>query len=174
MTIGHLAPVALIAAMVEQRWRSEWPRWTHTLPWVATLAGCVFPDLDIISNILLNGISRHLYYFPHSLLTYLPVLALGWLLLRWQRSRCIGLTVMAFGGGVLSHLLLDAISHGILLFYPLWNQVVGWTFPYTSESVLLIYLYSPWLELATVVAALAWWLTHRVHVRSAVRRKTLS
>ena len=82
MTIGHLAPVALIAAMVEQRWRSEWPSWTHTLPWVATLAGCVFPDLDIISNILLNGISRHLYYFPHSLLTYLPVLALGWLLLR--------------------------------------------------------------------------------------------
>jgi hypothetical protein len=160
MLIGHLAPVGPIAAAIERRWRPEWPRWTRRLPWAAALAGCVLPDLDIIANTLFNGVLHHLYYFPHSIFTYLPVLFLGALLLRWHRTRLAGWTALAFEMGVLSHLLLDVVSHGTVLFYPLWNGLVGWSFPRLDEHILVSYLHSPnfWLEPAVILAAAIWWL----------------
>jgi hypothetical protein len=159
MLIGHLAPVGPIAAAVERRWRPEWPRWTRKLPWAATLTGCVLPDLDVIANTLFNGVLHHLYYFPHSIFPYLPVLVLGILLLRRQRTRLAGLTVLAFVLGALSHLLLDVISHGTVLFYPLWNGLVGWTFPRLDEHILVSYFHSPnfWLEPLVILAAAIWW-----------------
>jgi hypothetical protein len=171
--IGHLAPVGPIAAIVERHWRSEWPRWTRALPWAAALMGCVFPDLDVIANVLLTGTFLHLYYLPHSLFPYLPVLGLGWLLVRRQQTRLAGLATLAFGMGVLSHLLLDAISHGTVLLYPLWNGLVGWTFPHTDKHVLRSYFHSPnfWLEPMVCVAALAWWLARGVRVRAVAWRK---
>jgi len=175
MLVGHLAPVGPIAAAAARRWRPERPRWTRALPWAAALVGCIFPDLDIIANILLNSNFWHVYYLPHSLFLYLPVLVIGWLLTRRRRTRLAGLTVLTFGMGVLSHLLLDAISHGTVLFYPLWNGLVGWTFPDTGEPILLAYLHSPnfWLEPAVLVAALAWWLARGTHVRAVVRKEKL-
>ncbi len=166
MLIGHLAPVGPIAAAVERRWRPEWPRWTRRLPWVAALAGCVFPDLDVIANVLFNGVLHHVYYFPHSIFTYLPVLLAGILLVRWRRTRLAGWTGLAFGMGVLSHLLLDVVSHGTVLFYPLWNGLVGWTFPRTDERILISYLHSPnfWLEPLVLLAAAIWWLRRYARV----------
>jgi len=171
MLIGHLAPFGPIAAAAERRWRPEWPRWTRALPWAAALTGCVFPDLDIVANILLNGNFWHVYYLPHSLFLYLPVLVVGWLLTRWRCTRLAGLTVLAFGIGVLSHLLLDAVSHGTVLFYPLWNGLVGWTFPDTGKPILLAYLHSLnfWLEPAALVAAMIWWLARYAHIRAVAK-----
>jgi hypothetical protein len=166
MMLGHLAPFGPIAAAVERRWRPEWPPWTRMLLWAAALAGCVFPDLDIIANILFNGVWRHLYYLPHSLLPYLPVLALGWLLVRRQRARLVGLTLLTFWASVLSHLLLDAVSHGTVLLYPLWRGPVGWTYPRISGHFLLDYVRSPnvWLEVGVLVAAGVWWLNRYAHL----------
>ena len=167
MMLGHLAPFGPIAAAAERRWQPEWPCWTRTLPWAAALASCVFPDLDIITNILFNGAWQHLYYLPHSVLPYLPVLVLGCLLTHWRRTRLAGLTVLAFGMSVLSHLLLDVVSHGTVLFYPLWSGVVGWTFPSRAgESVMMAYSHSPnvLLELGVLVTAGAWWLKRYARV----------
>lgn len=160
MLIGHLAPVGPIAVAVERRWCAEWPRWTRKLPWAAALAGCTLPDLDVVANVSFNGVLHHLYYFPHSIFSYLPVLTLGILLVRWRCMRLAGWTVLAFGIGALSHLLLDVVSHGTVLFYPLWNGLVGWTFPPTDERILVSYLHSPnfWLEPAVILAAAIWWL----------------
>jgi hypothetical protein len=160
MLVGHLAPVGPIAAAVARRWDSKWSPWTRTLPWVGAAAGCVFPDLDVISNVLLNGRLLHLYYLPHSVLPYLPLLFLGWLLVRSRRARPAGWTVVAFSLGVLSHLALDVVSHGTVLFYPLWNGLVGWTFPWTGGHVLQAYFQSPnfWLEPGVLLAAALWWL----------------
>ena len=176
MLIGHLAPVGPIAAAVERRWRPEWPRWTQALPWAAALAGCIFPDFDVITNLLFNGVSLHLYYLPHSIWPYLPVFVLGWLLIRRRRTRMAGWTVLTFGGGVLSHLLLDAISHGTVLFYPLWNGLVGWWYPDTGEHFLVAYLHSPnfWLEPGVIVAAGAWWLARAIHARAVARERAWS
>jgi hypothetical protein len=160
MLIGHLAPIGPIAAEIERHWRPEWPRWTCKLPWVAALAGCVFPDFDVIANTLFNGVMHHLYYFPHSILSYLPVLILGILLVRWRRTQLMGWMVLTFVLGVFSHLLLDVVSHGTVLFYPLWNGLVGWTFPRTDERILVSYFNSPnfWLEPLVIFAAAIWWL----------------
>lgn len=172
MLLGHLAPFGPIAAAVERGWRPEWPRWTRTLPWAAALVGCIFPDFDIILNTLLNGAPLHLYYLPHSLLAYLPVLVVGWLLARKARMRLVGLTVLTFWLGVVSHLLLDAASHGTVLLYPLWNGPVGWTFsPVEGKSVLGAYFWSrnAWLEVGVLLAAGVWWL--RRCVRGRRRRR---
>jgi hypothetical protein len=160
MLVGHLVPVGPIAAAVERRWDSEWPRWTRALPWAAALTGCIFPDCGIIANALFNKAFHHLYYLPHSLFPYLPVLLIGWLLVRRERTRLLGLTARAFWMGVLSHLLLDAVSHGTVLFYPLWNGVVGWSFPHTHGHILRSYFHSPnfWLEPVALFAAVLWWL----------------
>jgi hypothetical protein len=160
MLVGHLAPVGPIAAAVERRWDSEWPRWTRVLPWGIVLAGCVFPDCDIIANVLFNNTLHHLYYLPHSLFPYLPVLLIGWLLARHERTRLLSLTALAFWMGVFSHLLLDTVSHGTVLFYPLWDGVVGWSFLHTHGHVLHSYLHSPnfWLEPGALFVAVLWWL----------------
>jgi hypothetical protein len=75
--------------------------------------------------------------------------------------------------GVLSHLSLDAISHGTVLLYPLWNGLVGWTFPHIGKHVLRAYFHSPnfWLEPMICVAALAWWLARGTRVRTVAWRK---
>jgi hypothetical protein len=173
MLVGHLAPFGPIAAVVERRWRPEWPRWTRALPWAAALAGSVFPDLDVIANILLTGNCHHLYFLPHSILPYLPLLALGWLLDRRRRTRLAGRVVLTFGIGVMVHLLLDTVSHGTLLFYPLSWEVVGWTFPRAGATMLASYLHSPnfWLEPGVLVAA-AWWWVCTVRVWRRMRLKT--
>ncbi len=171
MLIGHLAPVAPIAVAVERRWRPEWPAWTRVLPWVAALAGSVFPDLDVIANVLLAGRVHHLYYLPHSVLPYLPLLALGWLLDRWRGTRLAGRVVLTFGIGVLAHLLLDTVSHGTLLFYPLSWQVWGWTFPPVGETMLISYLRSRnfWLEPGVLVVACVWWWARGKRVRERLK-----
>jgi hypothetical protein len=178
MMIGHLAPLGPVAVVVEHRWRPEWPRWTRALPWIASLVGCVFPDLDIIANILLNGTPLHLYFLPHSILPYLPVLALGWALSRRHRTRLVGLTILTFCAGVFSHLVLDAISHGTVLFYPLWYGLVGWTYPHTGEHFLIAYIRSPnfWLEPAVLILAGGWWLNRyaRRQRKRLVRRKRVA
>ena len=160
MLIGHLAPFGPIAAAVERRWDPEWPRWTRKLPWAAALAGCVFPDFDVIANTLFNGVLHHLYHLPHSIFPYLAVLIFGILLIRWHRARLVGWTVLAFALGTLSHLLLDVVSHGTVLFYPLWNGLVGWTFARLDERVLVSYLHSPnfWLEPFVILIAASWWI----------------
>jgi hypothetical protein len=131
------------------------------LVWAAALAGSIFPDLDVIANVLLTGNCHHLYYLPHSILPYLPLLALGWLLSRRRGTRLAGWVVLTFGIGILVHLLLDTVSHGTLLFYPLSRRMVGWTFPRAGETMLVSYLHSLnfWLEPGVLVAALAWWWT---------------
>jgi hypothetical protein len=171
MLIGHLAPVGPIAATVEWRWDPGWPCWTRRLPWAAALVGCVFPDFDIIANVLFNAVLHHLYYLPHSIFPYVPVLILGILLTRWRRMRLIGWTALAFGMGVLSHLLLDVVSHGTVLFYPLWSGPVGWIFPRLDDRILVSYLHSPnfWLEPFVLLAAAIWWLRRYVFVWKKVR-----
>jgi hypothetical protein len=143
------------------------------LPWAAAFAGCVFPDFDVILNTLFNDVPLHLYYFPHSLLTYLPVLAVGWLLTCKRRTRPVGLTVLTFWLGVMSHLMLDAASHGTVLLYPLWNGLVGWTFPRVEEkSVFEAYFCSVnfLLEVGVLLVAGVWWLRRYLRVR---RRRRL-
>jgi len=162
MMLGHLAPLGPLAAAAERRWRPEWPRWTRALPWVAASFGCIFPDLDILANVLLNGAFTHLYRLPHSAFLYLPLLPIAWLLVRRPRLRLVGLTVLTFLAGVFSHLLLDVVSHGAMLFYPLWDRVVGWTYPpRAGESMLMAYIHSPniLLELGALTVAGGWWLS---------------
>ena len=177
MLLGHLAPFGPIAVAVERRWPPQWPCWTRTLVWAAAFIGCIFPDFDILLNTLFNGVPRHLYYLPHSLLTYLPLLAVGIVttvtpLARKPRTRLVGLLVLTFWLGVMSHLLLDAASHGTVLLYPLWNGLVGWTFsPIAGKSVLGAYFFSPncLLEVGVLLAAGVWWL--RRYVRGRRRRR---
>jgi hypothetical protein len=87
--------------------------------------------------------------------------------------------VIAFSLGVLSHLALDVVSHGTVLFYPLWNGLVGWTFARTSGHVLQSYIQSPnfRLEPGVLLAAAVWWLRRCSHTwrksrSSPVRRVT--
>ena len=172
MLVGHLAPVGPIAAAAERRWRPEWPHWTRALPWAAALAGSVFPDLDVIANILLTGTFHHLYYWPHSILSYLPLLALGLALVCWRRTRWAGALLLTFGSSIVAHLLLDTVSHGTLLFYPLSWKVVGWTFPPAGETMLISYLRSPnfWLEPGVIGLAVVWWLKRISSLRGRRRR----
>ena len=172
MLVGHLAPIAPIAVAAECRWRPEWPRWTRTLPWAAALAGSIFPDLDVIANILLTGTVHHLYYWPHSVLLYLPLLALGLAFVCWRRTRLAGALALTFWSSIAAHLLLDTVSHGTLLFYPLSWRVVGWTFPPAGKTMLISYLRSPnfWLEPGVIGLAAVWWLRRGRRAQGRERR----
>jgi len=135
--------------------------------------GSIFPDLDIIANLLFRGASHHLFYLPHSLLPYLPLLFLGWVLTRRQRQSWIGWLILTFASGVLIHLLLDVISHGTVFFYPLWKELVGWVYPPVNRFTLQAYLDYPnlWFEPAVTLVGLVWWMRRGIR---AVRIRDLS
>ncbi len=177
MIIGHLAPIGPIAAAAERRCRRqlEQARWLRLVLWGAALGGSIFPDLDIIVNLLFRGAPHHLFYLPHSLLLYLPLLPLGWALTRWRHRSWIGWAILTFASGVFTHLLLDVISHGTVLLYPLWKGLVGWAYPPVNRLTLGIFVDYPnlFFEPAVTLAGLAWWLWQIVRALRIEKARSL-
>jgi membrane-bound metal-dependent hydrolase YbcI (DUF457 family) len=122
---AHLAPGYFAAVKSQSLWKPEWGRKQRILLWIVALSSTIAPDLDVIYNVLFRGFFNHSTLWTHSIFAYI-VLCLGWWLLgrnkRWfYFHTLVGLAVV----GGLSHLVLDVISHGTPLFYPLSLYMVG-------------------------------------------------
>ncbi|MDX1995802.1 MAG: metal-dependent hydrolase, partial [bacterium] len=125
MLIAHLVPGYFAAIQTQPHWQPEWGKTRHALLWGAAFASTFVPDLDVIYNVLFRGFFNHSTLWTHSLFPHLGLAVLWWVLYRFRRFAYLRMLVGLAALGGLSHLLLDVISHGTPLFYPLSLVMVG-------------------------------------------------
>lgn len=125
MLVAHLVPGYFAAVWSRTYWNPAWSRGQRAGLWIAALASTALPDTDVMYNVLFRGFFGHTTLWTHSIFVHLSIL-LVWLALRLGRRRPYGtMFVGLVAAGGLSHLLLDVISHGTPLFYPLSVRLVG-------------------------------------------------
>ena len=125
MLVAHLMPGYFVAVKSQPQWKPAWSKQQKAVLWIAALSSTVAPDLDVIYNALFRGFFNHSTLWTHSIFVYLGI-GLCWLLLhrtgRWSYLQ----TVIGLGAaGGLSHLVLDVVSHGTPLLYPVSLYMFG-------------------------------------------------
>jgi hypothetical protein len=157
LLVAHFVPGYFAAAASQPYWNPDWSRGRRAALWAAALGSAVFPDVGYVSGMLWRP---EIYNWTHSLFVWLGVGACACLLgytRRWQYGQwLLGLT--ALGG--LSHLILDAIAHGLPLLYPFSSSMVGTPSVCLSGSSNLAYVTAPvfLLEPALLALAAAHWI----------------
>ena len=143
MLAAHWVPGYFAAALSQPKWRPEWSPLRRTILWIAAMGSAVAPDLDAIYNTLFHGSVYHSTLWTHSVFPH-AVVALGWLLLagygRWPYLQAL-VGLMAVGGW--SHLLLDVVSHGTPLLFPLSFLMFGAPSLRVLEGGVLAYVTDP-------------------------------
>ena len=155
MLVAHLVPGYFAAAKSQPQWSPKWSTNQRILLWVTALGSTVAPDLDVIYNALFRGFINHSVLWTHSLFVYLGIGLIWWLLNhvhRWSYLRTlIGLVVI----GGLSHLVLDVISHGTPLLYPLSMMMFGAAPEHVVEIGFWAYVTDPIFLLEPLLLTLA-------------------
>lgn len=171
MLVAHVVPGYCIAAHTVQGNQRRWSPAQQALVWLVGLGAAIAPDADIIYNALLHGFIKHSILWPHSVFPYLGLLGI-WLVGRAKRADSYLLALLGvFIAGNLSHLLLDAISHGTPLLYPLTLHMFGAPSTRILYGGARAYLTDPLflLEPALLSAAAVHWLAHHVDDRRLLR-----
>ena len=175
MLIAHLVPGYFAAAKSRQSWKLEWNKSQRTLLWTVALGSTVAPDLDVIYNALFRGFVNHSTLWTHSLIPYLGI-GLIWWVLRYAKKWSLLQTLVgliAIGG--LSHLVLDVIAHGTPLLYPFSLRMFGIPPTRIVEGGIWAYLTDPIFLLEPLaLALLAWHWTNSQNFRPRVRIVTLA
>ncbi len=110
-----------------------------------TAIGSILPDADLLYFYLVdNQSTHHRHYVSHWPITWITLLALSVILLRWRPR--FGVTFLGLSIGGLSHMVLDSVAAPVLWFAPfsklkvelvqipavyenyIWSFVLHWTF----------------------------------------------
>jgi hypothetical protein len=140
---AHLVPGYFAVVTSQPQWRREWKKWQQVVLWTAALASTFAPDLDVIYNALFHGFVNHNILWTHSVFVHLSIGLCWWLLRgirRWPYLQTlVGLVVV----GGLSHLVLDVVSHGTPLLYPVSLYMFGAPSTRVLEGGVLAYVTDP-------------------------------
>jgi hypothetical protein len=169
MLIAHIVPGYFAAVESRPRWRPEWSAWQRILLWMVAFGSTIAPDLDVVYNALLRGFINHSVLWTHSLFVHLGVLLTCWLLRRTGRWPYLQMLIWLTAIGGLSHLFLDAISHGTPLLYPVSAAMFGISPARIVKGGLWAYLTDPvfLLEPCLLGLSMMHWIRHRVRNRQA-------
>lgn len=168
MLIAHLPAGYLLSRPLAAR--SPEPR---RLIVTATLAGAIFPDVDLLRCYFLDGgrVPHHAYW------THLPI---AWLGIAFAilgattiaRAARGGRIAAAFFAGVLSHLVLDSVAAGIEWLYPFDDRFYGLVHVPAAYGFWPLSFVLHWtflLEIAiTAAAAIVWIRARRRSTRAAI------
>ena len=161
MLIAHIVPGYFAAVRSQKRRRSDWTGLKRAALWAAAISGTVFPDADVIGNLLFNRAFGHHVLWTHAIWAPVALLILCRLVLRSPRYLWANSAFNLFAVGWLSHIGLDLLVHGTPLFYPL--SMIGFELAPSSivEGGLWTYLSHPLflLEPLMLIAAVLHW-TH--------------
>lgn len=145
MIIAHGPLGYLLAYTVRKRW--PFPRWYY---WFG-ISGGIFPDIDLFYFYLVDSTLSHHQFITHSLLPYMIILAIGWLI------KPIRFPVILFALGCISHVLADVFTGYVAVFMPFTNTMIGlpaWGYNLVTGGLaeLVIIL----LTLGTIMNKSAW------------------
>ncbi|HEY1013415.1 MAG TPA: metal-dependent hydrolase [Herpetosiphonaceae bacterium] len=158
MLAAHLVPGYLAARAAKSGWPAAWGWRRRAALWAVALGSTALPDIDVAYNALFRGFFNHSTLWTHSLLPH-AALALIWLGLRLGRIWRFGqaLIGLAAAGG-LSHLFLDAISHGTPLLYPFSLDPIGGGPERVIRGGVRAYLTDPIILFELIALGFAAWL----------------
>jgi hypothetical protein len=125
MLAAHLVPGYFAVVNSQRQWRADWNAKQRVILWMAALISTFAPDLDVIYNTLFRGFANHSILWTHSLFVHLGIGLCWWLLRRNGRWPYLQTLVGLVAVGGLSHLVLDAVSHGTPLLYPVSLHMFG-------------------------------------------------
>lgn len=152
MILAHLPSGYVLARLAGQ------PR---GLPLMATLAGAVFPDLDLIWFYLIDDRAFHHHrYWVHAPGFWLIVAALALPLIRRFAPRFV-LPAALFLAGVLLHIVLDTLAGSIMWLWPFSDRLYALVeVPATRSHWVLSFLthWSVLAEMALILGAVVLWL----------------
>jgi len=121
MLAAHLVPGYFAAVKTQSPWSGKKRAWL----WLIALGSTIFPDFDVIYNVLFRGFFNHSVLWTHSLFPYVGLALVWWLLYRDGRhpyaQTLVGLATL----GGLSHIFLDGLARGTTIFYPFSTEMVG-------------------------------------------------
>ena len=125
MIIAHGPLGYLVSYLLRKRW--TFPKWYY---WFGVLGG-LFPDSDLFYFYLVDSTRSHHQFITHSLLPYLIVWLIGWLIkpIRWS--------VTLFALGSISHVLADVATGYVAIFLPFSGRLIGVT-SWSSELAELV------------------------------------
>lgn len=171
MLIAHVVPGYFAAIESQGRWRPEWNRRQRTLLWIVAFGSTIAPDLDVIYNALFRGFINHSTLWTHSLFVHLSVLLIFWFLKQVKRWPFVQMLIWLTAMGGLSHLLLDVISHGTPLLYPVSVAMFGIPPARVVQGGLWAYVTDPIFLFEPCLLGLGamHWIRHQVHNQQAQR-----
>lgn len=171
MLIAHVVPGYFAALESRGRWRPEWGKRRRTLLWLVAFGSTIAPDLDVVYNALFRGFINHSILWTHSLFAYLSVLLVFRLLKQVKRWPYVQMLTWLTVMGGLSHLLLDVISHGTPLLYPVSLAMFGMPPARVVQVGLWAYVTDPIFLFEPCLLGLGamHWIRHHVHNQQAQR-----
>jgi hypothetical protein len=163
MLVAHLVPGYFAASKSQHSWKSEWSKPRRMLLWVAALCSTFAPDLDVIYNTFVRGFINHSTLWTHSLFVHGSVGLCWWVLRRFGRLPYLQTFTGLVAIGGISHLVLDVISHGTPLLYPLSMQMFGGPSSRVVEGGFWAYITDPIFLAEPILLALAaaHWISHQ-------------
>lgn len=90
---------------------------TYLLYFLGAFFG-IFPDIDGLYFYLVNATLSHREYFTHSFIFYFLVWLILYFIARLLKNNFLKAFSFVFFFAVLSHLLLDSLSYGVMWLYP--------------------------------------------------------
>ncbi len=112
----------------------------------------VLPDFDV-SLIILNITRYHRYLVSHSVVPYLLISLLLFLLYAVNKNKFTKYVAIVFFLGTLSHIILDYLVGGLVLYAPITYQRFGFKIPFTGTRLewVLSYLSSKYIVFELMV-----------------------
>lgn len=105
--------------------------------WFVGIVSAILPDFDLL-YVLFNSGLKHRYFISHSILPYFIIFILIFIYsyLNKRQSMYIKTLSYVFFLGVCSHLIIDLLVGGIVLFAPITYNIWGYElFRNTSDNV---------------------------------------
>jgi hypothetical protein len=171
MLIAHVVPGYFAAIESQGRWQPQWNRRQRTLLWIVAFGSTIAPDLDVIYNVLFHGFINHSTLWTHSLFVHLSVLIVFLLLKQVKHWPFVQMLIWLTAVGGLSHLLLDVISHGTPLLYPVSVAMIGIPPARVVQGGLWAYVTDPVFLFEPCLLGLGamHWIRHHVYNQQAQR-----
>lgn len=155
MLVAHLVPGYFAAVHSRPRWMPNWSRLQIAGLWTAALVSTFAPDMDVIYNAVFRGFINHSTLWTHSLFAHAGIVACWWVLRRTGRRPYLQTLVGLIAIGGLSHLVLDVLSHGTPLLYPLSLRMFGTPSTRVLEGGFWAYVTDPSFLVEPLLVALA-------------------
>ena len=178
MLVAHLSPGYFAARYSQKYWHPAWNRGQRVALWGIAIGSTVYPDFDVIHNILFYGVPNHYYatLWTHSIFPSLTATLLTILLHITNRGSYLKTALSLFAIGTFSHLVLDVIAHNTPLFYPLTLQMIGNAPQRIVDGGLRAYITDPLLilEFVLLAAMVLDIITHLPYSSNSRRRLAIS